>query len=344
MSTHQGDASRECVTKALDLKPLDRIPLDVQTDVGIETDILRPSFVYPPGRSTGGPGRKGSYLDAWGCKWECAEDGVKGEVKEGIIEEWSDLDGFLPPFEVIEDAELGEVNRQCASSDKFVMKMWGIEPFQRMQYLRGTETFLMDLMDQEPALFRLRDMVHEYYLREIELWVKSDIDGIQIEDDWGSQQSLLINPRLWRSFFKPLYKEYCDLARAHGKRILLHSDGYVAEIIPDLIEIGFHALNLQLDCMPLEQLAEDFCGKICFWGGFDRQQLLPFGTPEECRTEALRLANVLLAQNASGFVGSVLFDKDARMPNIKAVYAAWNAFPLSTAMPSRFPQTTPRKN
>ena len=52
-------------------------------------------------------------------------------------------------------------------------------------------------------------------------------------DDWGSQHGLLISPRTWRKVFKPLYKDYIDLAHSKGKKIFMHSDGFTAEIIPD---------------------------------------------------------------------------------------------------------------
>ena len=32
------------------------------------------------------------------------------------------------------------------------------------------------------------------------------------------------------------------------------------------IEIGVNAVNAQLFCMPLEELADKYAGRICFWG------------------------------------------------------------------------------
>ncbi len=34
--------------------------------------------------------------------------------------------------------------------------------------------------------------------------------------------------------------------------------------------------------------------RITFWGGFDQQQVLPFGTPEQVREEARRLLDAML--------------------------------------------------
>lgn len=128
----------------------------------------------------------------------------------------------------------------------------------------------------------MRDMVHEYFLKQEELWVQAEVDAIHIADDWGTQQSLLISPDMWREYFKPCYREYCEMAHRHGKLVLMHSDGYILDILDDLVEIGVDAVNSQLQCMKLADL-ERFRGNIAFLGEIDRQYLLPFGTSEENR-------------------------------------------------------------
>ena len=41
------------------------------------------------------------------------------------------------------------------------------------------------------------------------------------------------------------------------------------------------AINSQLFTMDIEELARLYKGKVTFWEEMDRQQVLPFGTPEE---------------------------------------------------------------
>ena len=67
-------------------------------------------------------------------------------------------------------------------------------------------------------------------------WAQTDVDCLQMMDDWGSQKSLLISPKLWRQYFGPMYKDYIDIAHNAGKKISMHSDGYTLDILPDLIE------------------------------------------------------------------------------------------------------------
>lgn len=317
--------SRERVKKALNFEEVDRMPLEGHPDTAV-TDVSGPSFTYGKGKSKGDTNKKGSYIDQWGCLWEVGEDGVKGEVKTPLLTDWSMLDSFTPPWDVLEQADLSTVNKQCEATDKFMVHMWGTEPFQRMQYLRGTENLFMDLAYGDIEVFKLRDMVHEFYLKEIELWANTDVDAVHFEDDWGSQQALLISPNTWREVFKPMYKDYCDLAHSKGKYVIMHSDGNISAILPDMIEIGIDAVNAQLDCMDIEKLAELYHEKIAFWGGFDRQYLLPFGTEEEVRNEVRHIGNSILKYKRTGVIGQCFMDKGIKMENFFAVYDEWRKF------------------
>jgi hypothetical protein len=202
--------------------------------------------------------------------------------------------------------------------------MFGIEPFQRMQYLRGTEQLFMDIALEDDHVIKLRDRVHDFYRAEVRLWAESPADGIHLEDDWGSQRQMLINPRTWRDLFKPLYREYCAIAGEYGKPVVMHSDGYILDIIPDLIEIGVKALNPQLGVMPPGDLSGFMRGKLALWGGIDRQRLLPFGDEGEIRASVRETGERFFVNGISGVVGQAFFDKGAKLENYRAVYDQWS--------------------
>jgi hypothetical protein len=83
-------------------------------------------------------------------------------------------------------------------------------------------------------------------------------------DDWGTNRSLLINPQTWREIFKPLYKEYCDIIHSTGKYAFFHTDGHTEAILGDLIEVGIDAINAQLFCMDIEEIARKHKRKVTF--------------------------------------------------------------------------------
>jgi len=126
---------------------------------------------------------------------------------------------------------------------------------------------------------------------------------------------------LWREWFKPLYRDYVQIAHGHGKKIFMHSDGYILDVIPDLIEIGVDALNSQIFCMGLDQLAQ-FAGQITFWGEIDRQHLLATGTPAEV-DQAVRAVYRQLWRNG-GCIAQCEFGPGGQPANVRQVFETWN--------------------
>lgn len=87
------------------------------------------------------------------------------------------------------------MNRHCAKTDKFVFSGACPRPWERLQFIRGTENAMLDIMDPEnPDVRGLIKLIHDFNLRELEFWVNTDIDAIGLMDDWGSQNALLIPP------------------------------------------------------------------------------------------------------------------------------------------------------
>lgn len=285
-------------------------------------DIVGAPVRYGEGtRQKGTPSVVGESTDAWGCGWVVGEPGVVGEVKYPPLTDWAKLDDYTPPFEILDNADFSRVNEYCANTDKFVLEFTG-NPFERMQYLRGSEVLYMDIAYGLDEVIKLRDMVHAFNMRNLEMLCETDVDGISFMDDWGSQKNLLISPTQWRELFKPLYAEYCQVAHAAGKYTFMHSDGNITAIYPDLIEIGVDAINSQLFCMDIEALGEQFKGQITFWGEIDRQYALPFGTTEDVQAAVRRVRNAL-DDGSGGVIAQCEWGMDVSREHVETVFETW---------------------
>jgi hypothetical protein len=268
--------------------------------------------------------KKGFFTDEWGCTFLNIQDGIIGEVKDPFVKDLGDYDKIILPEDYLH-IDIVKVNDFCRNSNKFVLA--GLtggnqpRPFERLQFLRGTENLYIDLIEQPSELMNFIKRMHEFNLKVLELWGKTDVDALNFMDDWGSQKSLLISPKLWREIFKPLYKDYVDIAHKNNKYIFMHSDGYILDIIPDLIEIGVDVLNSQLFCMEVENLKQ-FKGKITFWGEIDRQWLLPNGTKQQI-SEAVRLVYDTLYQNG-GVIAQCEFGAGTNPDNVYQVFKTWD--------------------
>lgn len=243
-----------------------------------------------------------------------------GEVKHPALDDWRKLEHWRPPYELL-GRGFENVNQTCAESDRFI-HLGNPRPFERLQFVRGTENVYMDLAWGVPEVFRLLEMIHDYYLRHLEHVVRTDVDAVSFMDDWGSARALLISPEMWVDYFKPLYRDYVALAHTHGKFAFMHSDGYILPLYEHLIEIGVDAINSQLFTMPIEEIGARYRGRITFWGELDRQHILPFGTPADVYAAVSRVKTAL-GDRYGGVIGQAEINQGYSLENIRAFFEAW---------------------
>jgi uroporphyrinogen decarboxylase len=90
-------------------------------------------------------------------------------------------------------------------------------------------------------------------------------------------------------------------AASYGKTTLLHTDGDVTAVVPDLIEVGLTTLNpVQPDVMDIYWVKREYGKDIAFLGGVSVQHFLPDSTPEEVRAGVWRL--ILEVGAGGGFI------------------------------------------
>ncbi|HQE81617.1 MAG TPA: uroporphyrinogen decarboxylase family protein [Candidatus Hydrogenedentes bacterium] len=330
--------SRELVHQTLNLENPSRAPRNLWTLPWAEKrfpkaleDIRRDfpdDFAGAPGhyreiaRTNGDRYGVGRYVDEWGCVFENIQEGVVGEVKNPQIKDWAaDAGKVRFPREWL-TIDRDKVNQFCGQSDKFVNGGCCPRPFEQLQFLRGTANLYMDLLHPPAEMRAFVARMHAFYCELLETWGATDVDALNFMDDWGGQNNLLIDPAVWRAVFKPLYRDYVQLAHGAGKRIFMHSDGHTLAIYPDLVELGVDAINSQLFCMGVENLAP-FSAKITFWGEIDRQHLLPHATPGEI-DRAVHTVHQTLWRNG-GCIAQCEFGPGAKPENVRQVFASWDA-------------------
>lgn len=168
--------------------------------------------------------------------------------------------------------------------------------FESAWALRGLDTLMMDFYINQEIANHLLNETCNYHLEVAKNMAKMGVDMIWLGDDMGAQSSLLIDPELWREYFKPrMAKIIRELKKIkQDVKIAYHSDGCNYDIIPDLIEIGLDVLNpIQTECMDPEILKEKYGDKLCFFGGIAVQSTLPFGTSQDIKKEYAWLKNSL---------------------------------------------------
>ncbi|MCL2461366.1 MAG: methyltransferase, partial [Defluviitaleaceae bacterium] len=124
-------------------------------------------------RTAGSPHEIGDWTDEWGCRWTRLERGLAGEVKNPIVppedEDWEDVSAVHIPEEFLSfDACM--VDKSCRETDKFVIAGACPNPFERLQYIRGTEQLYIDLITKPKGMLRFIERLHDFYMRLLEKW------------------------------------------------------------------------------------------------------------------------------------------------------------------------------
>jgi uroporphyrinogen decarboxylase len=330
--------SRERVIRSLSFTKPDRPPLDHSITVQAlryrpdDVNQLRNRFpsdfiaaLNPLGSSPyqkGTPYTKGCYWDTWGCCFECGEDGVQGEVRHPPLDTWDKVDAYRLPWEMVDHARVESIHTMYNRTDRFMMGWSGVMPFLRYMYLRGMEQTMLDIAYEDSGFFELLNRIHDFHLRELEIWCTTAVDGIHFSDEWGSKQGMLIAPEQWRRIFKPLYANYCDRIKQAGKWVFFHSDGNIQSIMSDLVEIGVDAFNGQVNLWDPAFVSNQLAGSITLYGELDRQQVLPFGSPDMVHQQVVWLRRLVECSDG-GMIGMCSMGLMEPLENLFAAYESW---------------------
>jgi uroporphyrinogen decarboxylase len=210
---------------------------------------------------------------------------------------WPDMDDPYRTSNVREQALKLDTENQYA----ILATPWLMFPFERAIGLQGMEKFLYNMATEPDFAQELLNRVNQLCMKNMRHFLDQCgdlIDMIKIGDDLGTQESLMISPRMYRKMLKPLHAEMISLIKQKTKaKIFFHTDGDVFNLIDDFIEIGVDVLNpIQTSAgkmSNLEELKKKYDKRIIFCGAIDTQNILPHGTPEEVKQEVRRVINIL---------------------------------------------------
>jgi len=167
----------------------------------------------------------------------------------------------------------------------------GGELFEPAWRLRGLENLLLDMLERPEWADLLLDRLQALACAKAEALARAGADVLSLGDDVGMPGGMLFGPELWREFFRPRMAAIIASARAHAPdmRVLYHSDGWIAPIIGDLIDIGVNAINpVQPEHMDAAAIRRRHGTRITLWGTVGHQNTLAHATPDEIRAEVRR--------------------------------------------------------
>ncbi|MFX0053605.1 MAG: uroporphyrinogen decarboxylase family protein [Promethearchaeota archaeon] len=246
---------------------------------------------YPDGSTDTEYGFRGKYI---GLYWEVTYFPWAEFTEVEQVEEypWPDADDSSRMEGVVEWAKYLHDKTDYAVVG-MVGGPWGV--FEICEhYMRGFDKFLIDLGQRTKLAEAMMDKAMELALDMNRVLLDEAgeyLDIVQVGDDLGHQDGLIMSPRMYKKLVKPRHKKiYGDIhKRAPHVKILYHSCGAVEPMINDLLEVDVDILN------PIQPLAkgmdsailkEKYGDRLTFHGGVDLQRAMSErGTSDDLRSE-----------------------------------------------------------
>ncbi len=330
---------RERLRRALLHQPLDRIPTQInytgnmgrklaahfKVEIAdlprvLDNHFVRVDLTYPPRVSDDGTVR----FDWWGAGHDTREEGYYIPVNP--LKDSKDLDQF--PWPDPRDPHLlDEAARtiKMQGGEYYIAPNFGFALFERAWSLRGFEQIFIDLGRDQDFVGALLDRITAIQLVLIQRFIDLGVDGGYFGDDYGAQKNLLFSPAQWRKLIKPRLARLFAPFVERGLPVIMHSDGQIQKILPDLVEIGLTTLNpVQPEVLDHHWLAENFMGKLSFYGGVSTQTVLPYGSPAEVQAAVQQCMHDLALENTGLLIApSHRMMTDIPLVNVEALLAVF---------------------
>lgn len=332
---------RERLRRALHHAPVDYLPTQInytgemgrqlaqqfgvtpaELPTRLDNHLRRVDLSYPQHRTADG---KVEY-DWWGAGWNTETEGYW--LAEAPLAANDSLAAYPWPDPHASTLLTGAEGAIAdAGGEYFIVPNLGFLLFERAWSLRGFEQFSEDLAlapNYAEELLERITVIQEILVRR---FIALGIDGGYFGDDYGAQRALLFSPRVWRRLFKPRLARIFQPLREAGLPIILHSDGAIGDILPDLIEIGLTTLNpVQPEVLDHIWLQKTYGHNLTFYGGISTQTVLPHGMPDEVEA-ATRACVAALAPEGTGLLLAPSHRMTADIPaaNVTALLAAFAA-------------------
>lgn len=179
---------------------------------------------------------------------------------------WITFNDWNPDFAGV---NITEAVKQQGDRRAIIAHIWGI--------VEGTSTFLgiencwANLGLEPDLMMAWFDRYADWLCGLVDSCLEAGVDIITLSDDWGSNNNMLFSPRMWRRMIKPYAARVVEHARSRGVPVNLHSDGYILNIMDDLIEMGYSSMHPVQESagMDPKQIKEQYGDKIVIYGSLD---------------------------------------------------------------------------
>lgn len=210
------------------------------------------------------------------------------------IKDWATFEKYSwPTSDTICYKEFEQVIPHLPDGMKMIGQTGGV--FEAAQHLLGFTGLCYMLVDNPDLVASVFSKIEEVYIA-IYCGMASieHVGALNISDDMGYKTQTLIGVNELRKYVLPVHKKLAKIIHAVGKPCILHSCGYLEEIMEDIItDVGIDAKHSYEDSIvPVEEMKRRYGNRIAILGGFDMDRLCR-STPEQVREHTRKLTTEL---------------------------------------------------
>lgn len=179
--------------------------------------------------------------------------------------------------------------------NKLALMMIVNGPFERTHALMGFSDTLEAMVVEPEAYQELVNAITAYKIELVHIigkYYKPDI--LNMHDDYGANDRMLMSPDMWRHFFKDPMQRIINAVHEEGILYQHHSCGYIEPIFNEFVELGIDAFDPMQISNDWVALKKKYQHKVTFLGGFDNQGVYDKTdvTEDEIRAETRRVYNL----------------------------------------------------
>jgi len=148
----------------------------------------------------------------------------------------------------------------------------------------GFETFCLALYDNPGFVTDFQKRIHDYHLREQEMYMGYPIDAIKLGSGLVTNRGPMLSPEMMEAFATVYLRQQAQLAKQKPLAVVMHMDGKVRGVIPDLIEMGVDVLHPVEPCsgeQDIYAIKETYGRRIALCGNIDINGVLLHGSVED---------------------------------------------------------------
>ncbi len=228
------------------------------------------------------------WTDIWGVTWRREHEGVMGFPRGNPL---ADLPAALRtyPWPDPDDERIcGPIYAQAENrprEETFLIGSHRDTLWEKSYMLVGMENMMCYFYTEAEAAREVLHRIMDFQLGIARHYLAVGVEMVGMSDDLGTQQSLLLSPKIIHTFLVPEYRRLFNFYKQHGVLVNFHSCGHITPLLETFIALGVDILNpIQATANDLDEVRRLTQGRLALQGGVSSATIMS-GPPEAIRRE-----------------------------------------------------------